>query len=197
MINKNDPRLTAYVLNELEASERSLIEKAIQADPELQNEVLLLRQSAGVFESLHKNETYALNSAQREQLFSKAVTNASPIPGWSLWTLGGSLATACLALILYQQKTHERSDYFTVPEPPAQVRPEPPAQVRPEPPAQAQSLPRPTPASKSNFAQPAKSIAAKELFKDVEPAPAENLARGEDSAKNAGAQTRPGELAGR
>lgn len=83
-ISKNDPRLTAYVLNELDALEKSMIENALKADPELQSEV-------------------ALTKTQREKIFEKPASSS----GWSLWTIGGSLATASLALILFQQKAHE------------------------------------------------------------------------------------------
>lgn len=106
-ISKNDPRLTAYVLNELDALEKSMIEKALQADSELQNEVAQIKKSIGVFNTLAKSQVeMELSKAQREKIFERP----SSARGWSIWTIGGSLATACLAVMLFQQKAHERPE---------------------------------------------------------------------------------------
>ena len=113
-ISKNDPRLTAYVLNELDAAEKTIIEKALQADPELQAEVAEIKKSVVEFSKLALPEAdMALSPAQREQIFAKAVPPAST-SGWSLWTIGGSLATACLALVLFQQKAHEKRTEYVI-----------------------------------------------------------------------------------
>lgn len=106
-ISKNDPRLTAYVLNELDALEKTMIENAIKADPELQSEVAQIKKSVGVFNTLAQPQAeMTLSKSQREKIFAKPATSS----GWSIWTIGGSLATASLAVILFQQKAHERTD---------------------------------------------------------------------------------------
>ena len=106
-INKNDPRLTAYVLNELDALEKSMIEIALKADPELQSEVAQIKNSIGVFNTLAKTQDeMVLSKNQREKIFE----NPASSPAWTWWTVGGSLATASLALILFQQNAHESAE---------------------------------------------------------------------------------------
>lgn len=108
-ISKNDPRLTAYVLNELDALEKSIIESALKGDTELQIEVAQIKKSIGVFNTLAQTQTEsALSEIQRDKIFEKPASS----PAWSLWTLGGSLATASLALILFQQKAHEKKEFI-------------------------------------------------------------------------------------
>jgi anti-sigma factor RsiW len=103
-INKNDPRLTAFVLNELSSAERSVIEQAIQADPELKREVLLLQTTVGLLSQSQESEVFRLDPAQREKLFPKKKSL------WTVWTLSGGLATACLALILFQRTNYQQTE---------------------------------------------------------------------------------------
>lgn len=111
-ISKNDPRLTAYVLNELDTNDRKEIETALVADPELQNEVQHIKKSVSLLNTLqHETETQMLHSKQREKLTHLATPQAGR--GWSIWAIGGSLATACFAIILFSQKTHQRTEYLT------------------------------------------------------------------------------------
>ncbi len=122
-INKNDPRLTAYILNELKASERNIIESAIKADPELANEVALLKKSVDVFYKFEQAQDYQLNPEQKTKVLAQISTQVSSTKSWSWWAIGSSLATASLALILYQQKAHERFEYaVTVVKPAAQSK---------------------------------------------------------------------------
>ncbi|MBY0554888.1 hypothetical protein K2P97_10195 [bacterium] len=112
-INKNDRRLTAYVLNELDISERNLIEKAIQADPELKNEVLLLQKTVGVLLKPKDQEHYRLSPEQRDKIFPKTKSI------WSMWpALGAGLVTASLALIIFN-KTDYKQQPGIVAAPPA------------------------------------------------------------------------------
>lgn len=117
-INKNDPRLTAYVLNELDTNERNLIEKAIQADPELQSEVLLLQKTVGVLLQQQDQEVYRLSPEQRDKIFPKTKSI------WSMWpALGAGLVTASLALIIFNRTNYNQ---------PADMAMAPPAQYRDE-----------------------------------------------------------------
>lgn len=66
MINSDDPRLTAYVLGELDDAERAEIAVALAASPELQAEVDSIRQAAELFDdSLRFDASRGLTEAQR------------------------------------------------------------------------------------------------------------------------------------
>lgn len=96
-IDKNDPRLTAYVLNELTPADKALIEAALKTDSELQAEVLLIRKSTEMLKNYSSQESHRLSAEQRAALFPQAK------PKWAWWSLGGGLATAALALMLFQR----------------------------------------------------------------------------------------------
>jgi hypothetical protein len=75
MINSDDPRLTAYVLGELDGIERAEIEAALAASPEMQAEVDSIRQTAELFdESLQSEEAPALTNEQREAIEVRSST---------------------------------------------------------------------------------------------------------------------------
>ncbi|MEO8499174.1 MAG: hypothetical protein ABI614_29265, partial [Planctomycetota bacterium] len=70
MINSDDPRLTAYVLDELSDAERAEIESALAASPELQAEIALIRQAATLFgDSLQVSEASSLTDEQRLAIY--------------------------------------------------------------------------------------------------------------------------------
>jgi hypothetical protein len=96
-IDKNDPRLTAYVLNELSAADKALIEDALKADSDLRNEVQLLRKSAGILQSLSTQPSHRLSPSQRDAIFPKAKSKI----GWL--SLSGGFAAAALAVIIFQR----------------------------------------------------------------------------------------------
>lgn len=100
-LNKNDPRLTAYVLNELDANEKIIIEKALNEDPELRAEVQNLQKGVGQFKThFSSRETLRLSDEQREKIFSAA--EAVKKSSWSWLTIGGGLVAASLALMIFK-----------------------------------------------------------------------------------------------
>ncbi len=74
MIDKNDPRLTAYVLDELDAVERAEVQAAIDASPELQSVVEQIRETTAAVGSLFDSRVtsgrnkFVLAEAQRTEL---------------------------------------------------------------------------------------------------------------------------------
>ncbi len=66
MINSDDPRVTAYVLGELNEADCNEIEAAIAASPELQAEVDAIRNATELFgTSLQATDSPALTDGQR------------------------------------------------------------------------------------------------------------------------------------
>ncbi|MCA9143790.1 MAG: hypothetical protein KDB05_13430, partial [Planctomycetales bacterium] len=85
MINSDDPRLTAYVLGELDDNERAEIEAALALSPELQAEVASIRQAAELFDdSFRSEEAPVLTNEQREAIQERSSTEsvelARPLP---------------------------------------------------------------------------------------------------------------------
>ena len=100
-IDRNDPRLTAYVLNELDQAEKSAVEAALQESEELRNEVEEIRQACGLLgESLHHESGVGLKPEQIEQI-EKAARPQETIRPW--WFRPGLpvAASVLLAAILF------------------------------------------------------------------------------------------------
>jgi hypothetical protein len=106
-IEKNDPRLTAYVLNELSAPERAEIEKALQTSNELREEVNSLKIALTPLQNtkLGDDGFFSLTNPQRNALFAE-ITKSHPggfqkfvTSPWGYVTAG--LMTASFALIMY------------------------------------------------------------------------------------------------
>ena len=69
MINNDDPRLTSFVLGELDAAEHELIEQAVFASPELAKAVEGIRQLTEVLDSAYQlEEPLHLTEGQRAEL---------------------------------------------------------------------------------------------------------------------------------
>ena len=101
-IDRNDPRLTAYVLNELDQAEKSAVEAALQESEELRNEVEKIRQACGLLEeSLLHESGVGLKPEQIEQLIEKAARPQETIRPW--WFRPGLpvAASVLLAAILF------------------------------------------------------------------------------------------------
>ena len=74
MIDKNDPRLTAYVLGELDSAETETVRIAIQQSPDLQSAVDEIRQTvAGVSQAFQSEVEVGLDATQREDLKEQIV----------------------------------------------------------------------------------------------------------------------------
>lgn len=97
-LNKNDPKLTAFVLNELPAHEMKQVAEEIKNNPDLQLEVKRLQENVLNFKKLKDPQTVRLNMAQREKIFAQI----QPASTWSKYfKLAGGLTVASLALVLY------------------------------------------------------------------------------------------------
>jgi len=97
-ISKNDPKLTAYVLNELSAAEAKPVADAVKNNPELQFEISRLQANLGLFKKLRPSENYRLDPARREKIFSQT----QPVSLWSKYLkVAGGLAVASLALVIF------------------------------------------------------------------------------------------------
>ncbi len=69
MIDKNDPRLTAFVLDGLDADQRLEIQAAIETSPDLQSEVAEIRRTVGLLGDMFDAEpALTLTDRQREVL---------------------------------------------------------------------------------------------------------------------------------
>ena len=100
-IDRNDPRLTAYVLNELDQAEKAEVEAALQESEELRREVEKIRQACGLLgESLLQEPDVGLKPEQIEQI-EKAVRPQETTRPW--WFRPGLpvAASVLLAAILF------------------------------------------------------------------------------------------------
>lgn len=91
----NDPRLTAYALGELPATEAKEFEMELNKNEEAQKEVENIKEQAGLLKEELKSESEPrLNYEQRENILPK-----TKMAWFMKWGLGG-LVTACFALII-------------------------------------------------------------------------------------------------
>ncbi len=82
-IERNDPRLTAYVLNELDRAERAEVEVALQKSEELRNEVEEIRRTCGLLgESLLQEPAVGLRPEQIEQIEKSVLPQETVRPWW-------------------------------------------------------------------------------------------------------------------
>ncbi len=80
MIDKNDPRLTAFVLDELDADQRLEIQAAIETSPDLQTEVAEIRRTVGLLGDMFDAEpALALTDLQREVLHEEMNAGRSEV----------------------------------------------------------------------------------------------------------------------
>lgn len=115
-INKTDPRLTAYLLNELSNEDHVLVEEALRESSEIKEELERLKKGLGL---LSKNKPadedfFKLTNQQRQQIFDQ-IADSQPnflqrfIRGpWGYATAG--LVTASFALMVFN---HSLKDQVT------------------------------------------------------------------------------------
>ena len=99
-ITNDDPRLTAYALGELPASERAAIEQQLANDPELRAEVEQIRLLSGDLArdfAVDLAQTPALTKPQRATIARAAKPRAWRVVGWSVLT---TAAAATIALLV-------------------------------------------------------------------------------------------------
>ncbi len=102
-IDRNDPRLTAFVLNELEDREKAEVEAALQSSDELRSEIEKIREAcAQLTGALGQEPTVGLRPEQIEEI-ERAVgpqTRTSTRPWW--WRPGLPIAASVLlAAVLF------------------------------------------------------------------------------------------------
>lgn len=79
MMDKNDPRLTAYVLGELDDKERAIVEQAIAQSPELARMLDEIEQTTSwLSDEFCNEEPIGLQSKQKDELVAAVAT---PLPG--------------------------------------------------------------------------------------------------------------------
>ncbi len=78
-INKDDPRLTAYLLNEISTEDRLLVEQAIRDSSEIKVEIEKLKYSLGLLsqKSPADDDFFKLSKQQRKQIFDK-ISDSEP-----------------------------------------------------------------------------------------------------------------------
>jgi Ca-activated chloride channel family protein len=100
----NDPRLTAYVLGELDAAERAETDRLLEQDVEARLEVDEIRAAAKQLTSaLQAEPASAMSDQQRERIEQSAAAAKfapSPFVFWRVWAGVGLAAAACLAVVL-------------------------------------------------------------------------------------------------
>ncbi len=102
----DDPRITAFALNQLPASERAEIERLLQSNRAASDEVAKTQQVAGILRNtLQAEPAEGLTSRHREAIFRAALTVSHPadtqrkiIPHPALWQRAGfwQAAAACV-----------------------------------------------------------------------------------------------------
>ena len=99
-LDRNDPRWTAYVLDELDASERALFEREIAADPHAREALAEVRESVTMLEeALSPGTLPRLTEAQRQEVLAHVPKTASAggeRRRFATWTLAAGLAASVL-----------------------------------------------------------------------------------------------------
>lgn len=102
-IDPNDPILTAYVLNELNDSQRAIVAEALANDSTLRQLVDEIREAAASLESeLHSEPAPSLTEEQRAFLASRIEPTAEPSSfsiQRTVWWAGGITAAAALVML--------------------------------------------------------------------------------------------------
>ena len=100
-INKNDPRLTAYLLNELSAEEKAQFDKWILEDSDLKKEVEILKQALKTAQGEpSENIDFSLTSAQRNKIFAHIKSEKSFRPVSWRYACAGLIAAGFAFLVL-------------------------------------------------------------------------------------------------
>lgn len=105
-IQKNDPRLMQYVLNEISPADRLLVESAMQTDSEIANEISELKELIQPLNQ-HFSEPaqMSLSKERKQALFAQTIHAKSIKKSWwqaayrSPWITGGIFATAFTAFV--------------------------------------------------------------------------------------------------
>ena len=111
----DDPKLTAYALDELDPAERAEVEQLLREHPQAAAELAEVRSVATLLESTLRNEEAPPLSAEHRDAVLRAVPQAKVIAGPSWWRSwqGASVAAACAvfgfgAWAIFQTMTEPR-----------------------------------------------------------------------------------------
>ena len=120
MIDKNDPRLTAYALGEVDDQVRAEIESAIASSPELQSVVSEITRKADLLKEVFASD---LKQAESETSFvvtggrsdSSESNSRTPVPAlkkrsnWVVWSTACSIAVLAgsIAVILWMTQGNQ------------------------------------------------------------------------------------------
>jgi len=103
----NDPKLTSFVLGELNAEESREVQQAMIADPAIAAEIALIEESCDTIKQGYANQTPQLNATQRGKVFA-ANDEATPTnivsineKGWLPWAGAVGAAAAAIIAIAY------------------------------------------------------------------------------------------------
>ena len=108
-MGKNDPRLTAYVLGELEGKDCADLEAEIAASPELQREVVEIRRTTeSLFDTFGKDLEEVNHPQLKNVLTRKTDAKRSR---FFFWAAAASITfLACsLAMVLWQHQASDRT----------------------------------------------------------------------------------------
>ena len=103
-MDNNDPRLTAYVLGELDESERTEIEALVASDPELAKQVDAIRETTDFLQrELSEQPVPGLSDIQRKRIERAAAAPGKRrrwvVPVTAIATVGGAVAAGLLFMV--------------------------------------------------------------------------------------------------
>lgn len=102
--NTNDPRISAYILNELNAQERTAFEQELLRSSDLSEQLAAYKKNISEIHTHFKNEPeLQLSSDRKEALFQKMKNSKKSSFSFPLGWAGGGLIAASLALIMFNQ----------------------------------------------------------------------------------------------
>ncbi|MCA9068859.1 MAG: von Willebrand factor type A domain-containing protein, partial [Planctomycetaceae bacterium] len=116
-----DPRLTAYLLGEMEQEERTAFEAELQSHPEAAAHLEGLRETSSLLShALEQEPTPALSPGQRSEILAAAaVANPSPSKEqgamkkshhWKIWGILGTLAAVAIVVAILPPATQRSSN---------------------------------------------------------------------------------------
>ena len=108
MLEKNDPRLTAFVLGELDESERREIETEIAASAELALAVAELRSVCAEVQSVFDEELAIQQSSPISTLATKQTEPATKISNWVFWSAACSIAILAISVAFVLSSTADK-----------------------------------------------------------------------------------------
>ncbi len=107
----DDPRLTAYALDALDAADRAAVEAALAADPALRAVVDETRAAAATLSAALPRDGASLTALQRQAILLRGTARPARLRRWTPFMLGSSAAAAILLAIGLRVTTVERTSH--------------------------------------------------------------------------------------